>query len=217
VPRSPAWFQATYLPDGLRLSSQNEQDSFRSGRPVPGAQSFRHVDSGDEFTVSVHPDLQRLDVAGELRTYPTVRAVSVRGHQGLLFPLREDNEHNGVIWEERPGLVVQVLATQHVADQLLLDVAAGLRITQTPAGTVAVTVGPRPGWIKVGSGIKEPAIGDNMTVLPRGHQQLFDQGRNSTPIEVTITERRGQYGRPRNQAGSRHRARLPGLARPRSK
>jgi len=194
VPRSPAWFQATYLPGSLRLSSQNEQDSFRSGRPVRGAQSFRQVDSGDEFTVSVHPDLQRLDVAGELRTYPTVRVVSVRGHQGLLFPLRQDNEHNGVIWEERPGLVVQVLATQHVADQLLLDVAAGLRITQTPAGTAAITVGPRPGWIKVGAGTKEPASGQYLTVLPRGHQQSFDQGRNGTPVELMITETRGQYG-----------------------
>ena len=91
--------------------------------------------------------------ASSIATQPSAWC-PVRGHQGLLFPLRQDNEHNGVIWEERPGLVVQVLATQHVADQLLLDVAAGLRITQTPAGTAAITVGPRPGWIKVGAGTK---------------------------------------------------------------
>jgi hypothetical protein len=194
VPRSTAWFQATYLPGSLRLSSQNEQDSFRSGRPVRGAQSFRQVNGGDEFTVSVHADLQRLDVARELHTYPTVRVVSVRGHQGLLFPLRPDNEHNGVIWEERPGLVMQVLASQSVADQLILDVAAGLGITQTPAGTVAITVGPRPGWIKVGSGTKGSAIGDYLTVLPRSHRQYFDQGRNGTPVKLVITETRGQYG-----------------------
>jgi hypothetical protein len=64
VRQSPAWFQATYLPDGLRLSSQSEQTAFRSGRPVPGAQSFRLVKGDGEFTVSVHPDPQRLEVAG---------------------------------------------------------------------------------------------------------------------------------------------------------
>jgi hypothetical protein len=211
VPRSTTWFQATYLPDGLRLSSQNERDSFRSGRPVRGAQSFRLGDGGDEFTVSVHPDLQRLEVARELRTYPTVREVPVRGHQGLLFPLRQDNEHNGVIWEERPGVVVQVFGSQSVADQLLLDIAAGLGITQTPAGTVVITVGPRPpGWAKVGSGAKGPAIGDYLTVLPRSHQQYFDQGRNGTPVELVITETRGQYGPLRSADKSKS---VPGTRR----
>jgi hypothetical protein len=195
VPRSTAWFQATYLPGGLRLVSQSERAVHRLGPPVRGAQSFRLVKGDGEFTVSIHPDLQRLEVARELRTYPAVRVVSVRGHQGLLFPHRPDNFYNGVIWEERPGLVVQVLGSQGVADQLLLDVAAGLRITQTPAGTVAITVGPRPpGWIKVGRGTKWPASGDYMTVLPRSHKQLFDQGRRGTDAELVITETRGQYG-----------------------
>jgi hypothetical protein len=118
-------------------------------------------------------------VAGELRTYPTLRVVAVRGHQGLLFPLCQDNEHNGVIWEECPGVVVQVLGFQGVADQLLLDVAAGSGITQTPAGTVAITVGTRPpGWIKV-RGTKGQAIGEYLTVLPRSHRQYFDQGRTA--------------------------------------
>ena len=31
-------------------------------------------------------------------------------------------------------------------------------------------------------------------MLPRGHQQFFDQGRNGTPVELMITETRGQYG-----------------------
>jgi hypothetical protein len=195
VPRSTAWFQATYLPGGLRLVSQRERAAYRLGPPIRGAQSFRLVKGGGEFTVSVHPDLQRLEVARELRTYPTVRVVPVRGHQGLLFPHRPDNFYNGVIWEERPGVVVQVLGSQGVADQQLLDVAAGLRITQTPAGTVAITVGPRPpGWIKVGRGTKWPASGDYMTVLPRRHLQLFDQGRRGTTAELVITETRGQYG-----------------------
>ena len=90
---------------------------------------------------------------------------------------------------------MQVLGSQSVADQLLLDVAAGLQITQTPAGTVAITVGPRPpGWIKVGRGTSWPASGDYMTVLPRSHYQLFDQGRRSTTADLVITETRGQYG-----------------------
>ena len=195
VPRSTAWFQATYLPGGLRLISRKEWAGDRLGPPIPGAQSFRLVKGNGEFTVSVHPDLQRLDVAGETRTYPTVRVVPVRGHQGLLFPHRPDNVSSGLIWEERPGLVVQVLGSQGVADQLLLDVAAGLQITQTPAGTVAITVGPRPpGWIKVGRGTRWPASGDYMTVLPRSHYQLFDQGRRSTTADLVITETRGQYG-----------------------
>jgi hypothetical protein len=89
-----------------------------------------------------------------------------------------------------------VLGSKGVADQLLLDVAAGLRITETPAGTVAITVGPRPpGWIKVGRGTKWwPTIGDSMAVLPRRHQQLFDQGRRGTTAELVITETRGRYG-----------------------
>jgi hypothetical protein len=195
VPRSTAWFQATFLPGGLRLVSQSERAVHRLGPPIRGAQSFRLVKGDGEFTVSVHPDLQQLEVARELRTYPTVRVLPVRGHQGLLFPHRPDNFYNGVIWEERPGLVVQVLGSQGVADQLLLDVAAGLRITQTPSGTVAITVGPRPpGWIKVGRGTKWPASGDYVTVLPRRHQQLFDQGRRGTDAELVITETRGQHG-----------------------
>ena len=145
--------------------------------------------------MSVHADLQRLEVARELRTHPTVRVVPVRGHQGLLFPRRPDNFYNGVIWEERPGVVVQVLGSKGVADQLLLDVAAGLGITETASGTVVITVGPRPpGWIKVGRGTRWPALGDYLTVLPRSHQQLFDKARGGTDAELVITETRGQYG-----------------------
>jgi hypothetical protein len=192
VPRSTAWFQVTYLPGGLQLVEESEEAAWRLGPLVRGAQSFRLVNGDGEFTVSVHPDLQRLEVARELDTYPTVRLVAVRGHQGLLFPYRPDNHHNGVIWEERPGVVVQVLGSQGVADQRLLDVAAGLRITETPGGTVAITVGPRPpGWIKVGRGT---ALGDSMTVLPRSHQQLFNQARRGADAELEITETRGQYG-----------------------
>lgn len=195
VPRSTAWFHATYLPGELKLVDQSEQAAYRLGPLIRGAQSFRLVKGNGEFTVSVHPDLQRLEIARELRTYPTVRVVPLRGHQGLLFPHRPDNFYNGVIWEERPGLVVQVLGSKGVADQLLLDVAAGLRITQTPSGTVAITVGPRlPGWIKTGRGTTGPASGDYMTVLPRRHQQLFDQARGGTDAELVITETRGQYG-----------------------
>jgi hypothetical protein len=195
VPRSTAWFQATYLPGGLRLVSQSERPVHRLGPPIRGAQSFRLVKGNGEFTVSVHPALQHLDLARETRTYPTVRVVPVRGHQGLLFPYRPDNHDSGLIWEERPGLVVQVLGSQGVADQMLFDVAAGLRITDTPAGTVAITVGPPPpGWIKVGRGTKWPTGGDHITVLPRRHHQLFDQGRRGTTAELVIAETRGQYG-----------------------
>jgi hypothetical protein len=192
VPRSTAWFQVTYLPGGLQLVEQSEEPAWRLGPLIQGAQSFRLVKGDGEFTVSVHPDLQRLEVARELDTYPTVRLVSVRGHQGLLFPYRPDNHYNGVIWEERPGVVVQVFGRQGVPDQRLLDVAAGLRITETPGGTVAITVGPRPpGWIKVGRGT---ALGDSVTVLPRSHQQLFNQARRGADAELMITETRGQYG-----------------------
>jgi hypothetical protein len=187
VPRSTAWFQVTYLPGGLQLVEQSEEPAWRLGPLIQGAQSFRLVKGDGEFTVSVHPDLQRLEVARELDTYPTVRLVSVRGHQGLLFPYRPDNHYNGVIWEERPGVVVQVFGRQGVPDQRLLDVAAGLRITETPGGTVAITVGPRPpGWIKVGRGT---ALGDSVTVLPRSHQQLFNQARRGADAELMITRR----------------------------
>jgi hypothetical protein len=211
LPRSTAWFQATYLPGGLRLISQREGPAQRLGPPIPGAQSFRLVKGNGEFTVSVHPDLRQLDVARELRTYPSVRVVPVRGHQGLLFPYRPDNDSNGLIWEERPGVVLQVLGSQGLADQLLLDVAADLQITQTPAGTVAITVGPRPpGWIRVGRGTRWPTPGDYMTVLPRSHYQLFNRGRGGTTAKLTVTETRGQYGplrsadKPKLPQASRH-------------
>jgi hypothetical protein len=195
VPRSTAWFQATYLPGGLRLVDHSEEPAYRLGPLIRGAQSFRLVKGNGEFTVSVHPDLQRLEVARELGTYPTIRVVPVRGHQGLLFPHRPDNFYNGVIWEERPGVVVQVLGHDAVTDQLLLDVAAGLRITQTPAGTVAITVGPLPpGWIKTGRGSKGLAIGDSTSVLPRSYQQVFNQAHRGADGELVITETRGQYG-----------------------
>jgi hypothetical protein len=196
-PRSTAWFQATYLPDGLRLINHSEDPAHREAA-IPGAQSFRRVKGDGEFTVSVHPDLQRLEVARELRTYPTVRVVPVRGHQGLLFPRRPGNYSNGLIWEERPGVVLQVLGSG-LADQMLLEVAAGLRITHTRAGGVAITVGPRPpGWIRVGLGVgrgpSPPASGDFSTVLPRSHQQLFDQARGNINVPLVVTETRGQYG-----------------------
>ena len=195
VPRSTAWFQATYLPGGLRLVSQSERPAMRSGPFRRVAQSFRLVKGDGEFTVSVHPDLQRLEVARELRTYPTVRVVPVRGHQGLLFPRRPDNFYSGLIWEERPGLVMQVLGSQGVADQLLLHVAAGLRITDRPAAKVAITVGRRPpGWIRVGQGTNWPTIGEILMALPRSHHQGFDQGRGGTTADLVITETRGQYG-----------------------
>lgn len=194
VPRSTAWFKATYLPSGLRLTSQSERPALRSGPFRRIAQSFRLVKGDGEFTVSVHPDLQRLDVARETQTYPTVRVVSVRGHQGLLFPRRPDNFYSGLIWEERPGLVLQVLGSQGVADRMLFDVAAGLRILDTPA-KVAITVGPRPpGWIRVGQGTNWPTLGEIITVLPRSHYQLFDNGRGGTTAELVITETRGRYG-----------------------
>jgi hypothetical protein len=195
VPRSTAWFQATYLPGGLRLVSQSERPALRSGPFKRIAQSFRLVKGDGEFTVSVHPDLQRLNVAREIHAYPTVRVVPVRGHEGLLFPRRPDNFYSGLIWEERPGLVMQVIGSQGVADQLLLDVAAGLRIVDTPAAEVAITVGRRPpGWIRVGGETSWPTIAENLMVLPRSHHQLFDQGRGGTTADLVVTETRGQYG-----------------------
>jgi hypothetical protein len=196
VPRSTAWFQVTYLPGGFRLTSEREQPVTRIGTPaIQGAQSFRLVKGNGEFTVSVNPDLQQLDVAQETRTYPTVRVVQVRGHTGLLFPLRPDNSDNGLTWQERPGLVMRVLGSQGVPDRMLLDVAEGLRIAGTAGGRVEITVGPRPpGWIRVGQGTKySPVVGEYLTVLPRSHVQSFAKGRSQRP-SFRVTETRGRYG-----------------------
>jgi hypothetical protein len=196
VPRSTAWFQATYLPGGFRLTGDREQPVTRIGTPaIQGAQSFRLVKGNGEFTVSVNPDLQQLDVAQETRTYPTVRVVQVHGHTGLLFPLRPDNSDNGLTWQERPGLVMQVLGSQGVPDRMLLDVAEGLRIAGTAGGRVEITVGPRPpGWIRVGQGTRySPVIGEYLTVLPRSHEQSFAKGRSQRPY-FRVTETRGRYG-----------------------
>jgi hypothetical protein len=202
LPRSTAWFEPSYVPSGFQLTRAIEVPANRIGLGfLPTAQSFRLVKGNGEFTVSVNPDLQQLDIARVLRTYPTVRVVQVRGHTGLLFPLPSGNQsdvllsHNGLIWQERPGIVLQVLGSQGVSDQLLFDVAEGIRrIVVTPAGKAAITVGPRPpGWIRLARG---GTPGDSMTVLPRSHSQQFSKPRDSHPTLV-ITETRDQYGPPR--------------------
>jgi hypothetical protein len=82
----------------------------RLGPPLPAAQSFRTRRGNGQVTVGINPDLRQLDVEREVRTYPTVRVVPVRGRSGLLFPRRPGNFYAGLTWEERPGLVVQVNA-----------------------------------------------------------------------------------------------------------
>jgi hypothetical protein len=207
-PRSTAWFKPTHVPPGFQLTRALEEPPNRLGLGfLPTVQSFRLVKGGGgEFAVSVNPDLQQLDIARVLRTYPTVRVVQVRGHTGLLFPLPPDNEvnvllsHNGLIWQERPNIVMQVLGSQGISDQMLFDVAEGLRrIVVTRSGKVAITVGQRPpGWIRLARG---GTRGDSMTVLPRSYSHQFSKARDNHPTLV-ITETRDQYGplriRPQN-------------------
>jgi hypothetical protein len=194
VPRSTAWFRPTHVPDGFRPTGEREWLVERLGPPIPGVQAFRLVKGNGEFAVSVHPDLRQLDVAREARTYPTVRVVRVRGHDGLLFPYRPSNFYNGLIWEERPGVVVQVLGSQGVRDRMLLNVAEGLRIVQPVGGQVAITVGPRPpGWIRVGQGTRWPTSGDYLAVLPRRHIRTFHKGPGEHPFLV-VSETRDRFG-----------------------
>jgi hypothetical protein len=204
-PQSTAWFKATYVPRGFQLTRAIEEPPNWVGRGfLPTAQSFRLVKGNGEFTVSVNPYLQQLDIDRVQRTYPTVRVVQVRGHPGVLFPLPPDNQqgrhnpfgrlslHNGLVWQERPGIVIQVLGSTGLPDQMLFDVAEGLRrIVVTRSGKVAITVGPRPpGWIRLARGGTSL---DSMTVLPRSHSQQFSTPRENHPTLV-ITETRDQYG-----------------------
>jgi hypothetical protein len=189
-PRSTAWFRPTHVPGGYRRVVNKEWPVERLGPPLPGAQAFRKAQGDGVIGASVNPDLQQLDVARELRTYPTVRAVRVRGHTGLLFPRQAGNFYTGVTWQERPGLVAQVIGSQGVPDQMLLAVAEGLRIVQTPAATVAMTVAALPnGWVRD----NDTAVVSFMSVLPRSHHQVFSKGRGERPQFVVI-ETRDQYG-----------------------
>jgi hypothetical protein len=211
VPRATAWFRPTHVPDGYRPTGEHERPVVRLGPPIPGVQSFRLVKGDGEFAVSVHPDLRELDVAREARTYPTVRVVRVRGRDGLLFPYRPSNFSSGLIWEERPGVVVQVLGSQGVRDPMLLEVAAGLRIAPLAGGRVEITVGPRPpGWIRVGQGTRWPvASGDYQAVLPRSHVLVFHKGPGERPYLV-VSETRDRFGplRPEDRP-----KRLPNVSR----
>jgi hypothetical protein len=200
-PQSTAWFKATYVPAGFRLTRAFEEPPSAIGRGfLPTAQSFRNVKGAGEFTVSVNPYLKQLDIDRVVRTYPTVRVVQVRGHPGVLFPLPPDQHdpverlalHNGLIWQERPGIVLQVLGSASVPDQRLFDVAEGLRrIVITRSGKVAITLGPPPpGWIRLARGGTSL---DSMTVLPRSYSQQFSKpGDNHATL--VITETRDQYG-----------------------
>jgi hypothetical protein len=197
-PQSTAWFKPTYLPPGFPRTRALEQPPSPIGRPfLPTAQSFRDAKGHGQFTVSVNPYLQQLDINRVVHTYPTVRVVQVRGHPGVLFPRPPSGysrvfAHNGLIWQERPGLVMQVLGSEGASDQLLMDVAESLRrIVDTPSGKVAITVGPRPpGWHRIARG---GTFADSMSVLPRSYSQRFSRPHDEVPTLV-ITETRDQYG-----------------------
>jgi hypothetical protein len=91
-----------------------------------------------------------------------------RRRTGLLFPHRPDNFSSGLIWEERPGLVVQAAGGGGVPDRLLREIAEGLEIRAGPP--VTITAGPLPdGWVQApGSTI--------LQVLPRSHHQAYAKG-----------------------------------------
>jgi hypothetical protein len=204
-PQSTTWFKATYVPPRYQLTRAVEEPPSWVGRGfLPTAQSFRNMKGNGQFTVSVNPYMQQLDIDRVQRTYPTVRVVQVRGHPGVLFPLPPDNQsgrqgpfeklmlHNGLVWQERPGIVIQVLGSAGLPDQKLFDVAEGLRrIVVTRSGKVAITVGPRPGgWIRLARGGTDL---DSMTVLPRSHSQQFSKPQDNHATLV-ITETRDQNG-----------------------
>jgi hypothetical protein len=204
-PESTAWFKTTYVPAGYQLTRTLEEPPNWVGSGfLPTAQSFRNAKGAGEFTVSVNPYLQQLDIDRVKRTYPVVRVVQVRGRSGVLFPLPPDNQqgqqrpferlllHNGLVWQEGPGIVIQVLGSSGLPDQDLFDVAEGLRqIMVTRSGKVAITVGPRPpGWIRLARGGTSL---DSMTVLPRSHSQQFSKPRENHATLV-ITETRDQNG-----------------------
>jgi hypothetical protein len=190
-PRSTAWFRPTFVPDGYRRTIDMEWPTERLGPPLPAAQSFRTRRGNGEVTVSFNPDLQRLDVARELRTYPDVREVQVRGRRGLLFPRRTSNFSNGLTWEERPGLVVQVVGGEGALDRLLRQVAEGLRIGSGPPPTI--TAGPLPpGWGPVPES-ELPVAAGNLLVLPRRHHLGYSSGPSEASPGFVIVETRDQH------------------------
>jgi hypothetical protein len=197
-PQSTAWFRPTYLPPGFPRTRALEQPQNPIGRPfLPTAQSFRDAKGHGQFTVSVNPYLQQLDINRVVHTYPRVLVVQVRGHPGVLFPRPPSGysrvvAHNGLVWQERPGLVMQVLGSDGASDQVLMDAAEGLqRIVHTPSGKVAFTVGSRPpGWHRIARG---GTFADFMSVLPRTYSQRFSRPHDAVPTLV-ITETRDQYG-----------------------
>jgi hypothetical protein len=167
-PRSTAWFRPTFVPEGYRRTVEMEWPFERLGPPLPAGRSVHRVRGDGLVTISVHPDLQRLDVDRELLTYPRVRAVPVRGRTGLLFPHRPDNFSSGLIWEERPGLVVQAAGGGGVPDRLLREIAEGLEIRAGPP--VTITAGPLPdGWVQAPGST-------SLQVLPRSHHQAYAKG-----------------------------------------
>jgi hypothetical protein len=100
---------------------------------------------------------------------------------------------------------LQVLGREGVPDQMLRDVAQGLRIVGTAGGTVKVTAGPPPGWVRAGQQVGLPTAGDYLRVLPRRHEEIFTKGpgQRRAPSFV-IAEVRGRYGPLRSADKPRH-------------
>jgi hypothetical protein len=198
-PSSTAWFRPGYVPGGYRQAVDMEWPTERLGPPLPAARTFRKRHGDGQVTVSINPDLERLDVALEARTYPTVRVVPVRGRSGLLFPRRPGNFSTGLTWEERPGLVVQVVGGEGAPDRLLREVAEGLQISASPP---AIAVGSLPpGWIPVPES-ELPVAAGNLLVLPRSHHQVFSKGDEGSQFVIIETRDQHDPAKGRDLAGS---------------
>jgi hypothetical protein len=199
-----SWFRPTYLPAGYASTTVNEF-TVALGPKAPQAQAFADPTTGGmgrtdvAVVVSVNPNLRRFDPDREARRYPDVAVVTVRGRRALLVPARPGGirTSSGVTWQERDGLVLQVIGA-NVADADLLRVAEGVEVGGTGAApTLRVTWAPAGFQRQPENGIG--TFLSHEVVVPRGYAQTFAPAAAAgaaAPAERTIhvMEMRDQAG-----------------------
>jgi hypothetical protein len=132
---SPYWV-AHVLPDGHELmAAEMRQDPDLGPNPAPMTgygPAGRSRDDADLWITAMEWDAPADFWDGartEAEMDDSFRQVTIRGRQGMQYPLRGDGRDYGtvLVWEERPGLWIQIEAAEPLTEADAYAVADGLQ------------------------------------------------------------------------------------------